>query len=40
MRHVPAAVKLTTPVVREHPLELESRVIATVRPEDAVAVGV
>ena len=41
MTQVPAAVKLTTPAVMEHTDEEEaSMVMATGRPEEAVAVGV
>ncbi len=37
---VPAAVNLTTPLVRVQPVEPVSRVMATVRPAVEVAVGV
>jgi hypothetical protein len=36
---VPTAVKLTTPVVSVHPVEVPSRVICTLSPEVAVALG-
>jgi hypothetical protein len=39
-RHVPDPVKVTFPLLSEHPEELLSRVIATLSPDDAVALGV
>ena len=39
-RQVPDPVKVTFPSLSEHPDELLSRVIATLSPDEAVAVGV
>ena len=40
MRHVPAAVKLTTPPLSEQPEEEPASVMSTLKEEVALAVGV